>query len=387
MNVEHENIFKEFCRDRNLAPASIRLYRLALEKYTDFNKMSLDELIDEAENEEDTIPRLRKRKITKRLAEFKEHLDDGNLSQDYINHQFGLVRSFYNEFDIQLPRTRRRKARKDRKEETIEDLPTMDDIRKSLDKSNTNYKAIILVMLSSGMSRAEVPSLTFKHFYDSIPLEKYPKTLEELIDKFENEENIILYWRLKRIKTGKAYFTFTSPEASYWILESLKELHRKFPEYNPLPEDTFFRPNNIPLTPDTLSQAFRRINKRAGLMKEGGGLTVRPHMLRKVFATTLERNKFPHTYTSWLLGHSISNQTASYFKADPGAVKEEYIQIVDQLSVNEEVEPRTVTSEGFNVLEAELKNERGLREKLEKRMVLMEKLMSDKNVQEELNKR
>lgn len=334
MNVENEIIFKNFCRDRNLADGSVKLYRLALHKYTDFSKMSLEELIDEAESEEDIIPRLRKRKITKRLSEFKEYLDDGELSQNYINHQLSLVRSFYNEFDIQLPRTRRRKTRKDRKVETIEDLPTMEEISKCLDKANTAYKAIILLMLSSGMSRSEVASLTFKHFYDSIPLERYPKNLGELIDKVEDEENLIPYWKVKRIKTGKSYFTFSSPEASDWILEYLKELHREYPDYNPKAEDTFFRPFNIPIKPDSISQSFKRINKRAGLIKPPSTLTVRSHTLRKVFSTTLEKNKFPHLYTRWLMGHSLDSTTASYFKADPDAIREEYKTVLDELTTD-----------------------------------------------------
>ncbi len=240
MNVEEETIFKEFCRDRSLAVGSVKLYRLALDKYTDFHGMSLEQLVNEAEDEEDNIPRLRKRTLIKRLSEFKEHLDNGKLSQNYVNHQLSLVRSFYGEFDIQLPKTRRRKTRSDRKEETIEDLPTMEEINKCLDKSNTAYKAIILLMLSSGMSRSEVASLTFKHFYDGIPLKRLPKNLGELIDKLENEENLIVYWRINRVKTGKRYFTFSSPEASDRILDYLTELHREYPDYNPQPEDTFF---------------------------------------------------------------------------------------------------------------------------------------------------
>jgi len=401
MNVENETIFKEYCRDRNLAPNSVKLYRLAFHKYTDFHDMTLEELIDEAEADEDTIPRLRKRRITKRLSEFKEHLETSKTSPSYINHQIALIRAFYNEFEIQLPKTRRRKTRSDRKVETIEDLPTKDDIRKCLHKSNTAYKAIILLMLSSGMSRSEVPSLTFKHYYDSIPLERYPKNLGELIDKVIDNENLILYWRLKRIKTGKNYFTFSSPEVSDWILEYLKELHRDYPDYIPQPEDTLFRPFNIPLNPDSLSQNFKRINRRAGLIKPAGGLTVRPHVLRKIFSTTLERNKFPHLYTRWLMGHSIDSTTSAYFKADPEALKEDYIQIINHLTVTQEIDPRTVTSQGYKELKAELKNERTVREELErkveeerkeidvwkKKTELIENILNNQVVQQELNKR
>lgn len=401
MNVENDSLFQDMCSNRSLAESSIKRYKLVLQKYVDFNRMTLEELLTEAENDEDTIPRLRKRKITERLSKFKEYLNQENNSNYYINHQLSLVRSFYFEFDIQLPQIRRSKTRKDKKQETIEDLPNMVDIRKSLEHSNTTYRAIILLMLSSGMSRSEIPSLTFKHLYNGIPLKKYPNNLDKLIDAIESKEDLVIYWRVERVKTGNKYFTFSSPETSDFILKYLKELHRACPDYIPKPDDILFRPNNIPITPDSLSQMFKRINKRAGLKKNDGKLTVRPHLLRKVFSTTLERNKFPHLYTRWLMGHSIDSTTAAYFKADPEALKEDYIQIINHLTVTQEIDPKTVTSEGYKELKAELKSERNIREELERKMEeerkemivwkkkteLIEKILSDQGVQHELNKR
>lgn len=401
MNVENDSLFQDMCSNRSLAESSIKRYKLVLQKYVDFNQMTLEELLTEAEDDEDTIPRLRKRKITERLSKFKEYLNQENNSNYYINHQLSLVRSFYFEFDIQLPQIRRSKTRKDKKQETIEDLPNMVDIRKSLEHSNTTYRAIILLMLSSGMSRSEIPSLTFKHLYDGIPLKKYPNNLDKLIDAIESKEDLVIYWRVERVKTGNKYFTFSSPETSDFILKYLKELHRACPDYIPKPDDILFRPNNISITPDSLSQMFKRINKRAGLKKNDGKLTVRPHLLRKVFSTTLERNKFPHLYTRWLMGHSIDSTTAAYFKADPEALKEDYIQIINHLTVTQEIDPKTVTSEGYKELKAELKSERNIREELErkieeerkemivwkKKTELIEKILSDQGVQHELNKR
>ncbi|AUB59379.1 hypothetical protein BK009_00990 [Methanobacterium subterraneum] len=386
MKVENDPLFKDFCLVRNLASPSVKLYRLALEKYTDFTEMSLDNLITEAEDEEDTVPRLRKRKITKYLSGFKEHLNQGDLSSYYTNHQVGLVRTFYGEFDIQLPKSHWRKSRSDKKQENIEDLPTKDDIKRSLDHSKTTYRAIILLMLSSGMSRSEIASLTFKHYYDAIPLDISPKTLNELIKKVE-VDNLILYWKLKRVKTGKYYFTFSSPETSDYILRYLKELYRGHPNYIPKPEDTFFRLDNHPINPDNLSQMFKRINQRAGLKRANGNLTVRPHLLRKFFSTTLERNRFPHLYTRWLMGHSVDSTTEAYFKADPEAVKEEYKQVVDHLTITQDIKFKPVTTEGYDQLLKELREKDKDYKILENRLEILEGIVQDKAVQNELNKR
>lgn len=108
-------------------------------------------------------------------------------------------------------------------------------------------------------------------------------------------------WCVTRVKIGKPYFTFSSPEASDLIYEYLKELHRDFPDYNPIPEDTLFRVRNKPINGRSLSMMFQRINERAGFEKRNGRFLIRQHSLRKVFASTLEKNKMPHLMTRWLI--------------------------------------------------------------------------------------
>ena len=328
--VESESKFQQLIVNRGHAESTIILYGLALQKYSEFTNKTLDELIREADLEEDKGIRLRDRKLKKYLLDFKIYLtDEKGYSKNYVDNMLSMVKSFYSEYEIQLPRTFRRKSRKDKKHEVYEDLPTMDDIRHALNYANNTYKAVILIGLSSGMSRAELCSLTFKHLYDSIPIKEYPKTLAELLEKLRELEDVILLWNIERIKTGKPYFTFTSPEAFDALIEYLDELNRKYPDYNPVPEDTLFRTYNFPINPSSVTGMFIRINKRAGLRKVNNRILVRPHTLRKFFATTLEKNKIPHLMSRAMLGHTLDTTTSAYFKADPVALKEEYIQIVN----------------------------------------------------------
>jgi integrase len=333
MNVEDDPLFLEFCQNRNIAKSTINLYKIALTKYTDFTKMTLEELIHQAELEEDLAVRMRKRKIKEYLTRFQQSLETKNLSESYIKVQLTLIKAFYYENDIILPKLHR-KSRKDKKVETFDDLPTMQDVKTALEYANTTYKAIILLNVSSGMSRAELCSLTFKNFYDAIPLSKYPETIPVLVDQIEQLNNLIPLWKITRVKTGNKFFTFSSPEATDAILEYLKELHRNYPDYKPNPEDIFLRNRNIPITPLSLGSMYQRINKKAGFRKVNGHLLIRPHSLRKLFATTLEKNRMPHLMTRWLMGHKLDPTTGAYFKADPETVKEDYIQILDQLTTS-----------------------------------------------------
>lgn len=335
-NVENEKIFIEFCSKRELSKSSIKLYRLSLQRYVNFTGKTLEELIDEADEEEDLRIRLRKRKITKYLSDFKEYVDGLDYSETYKKQMIVFVKAFYNEFDIELPKNKRRKTRSDKKPTSIEDLPTIDEIQSFMEHCNSTYRSIITMGLSSGMSRAEIVSLTFEHLYRAISLDKFPDTLEELIKLLKEKGDFIPLWRVKRIKTGNQYFTFSSPENISCIITYLEELNFKNPDYNLNPKDTLFRnPNsNKPITEESVTSFFNSTNKKYGFRRVNNRVLIRCHNLRKVFATTLEKNKMPHLYTRWLMGHTIDITTDAYFKPDPEAIKEDYIEIVDQLTTN-----------------------------------------------------
>lgn len=339
-SVENEPIFKEFCSNRGLAPTSIKVYKYALQKYVDFTGKTLEELIEEAEDEEDVINRYRRRKIYSYLNKFKLYLDELDIAHYSKNHTMILVRAFYTEFEIQLPRPKKKKSKKARMPETIDVIPTIDEIKKFLEYCNNVYKSIVLMGLSSGMGRAEISSLTFKNFYDSVPLERYPSNIPELIEKIKpkvkQEETFVPLWKIKRIKTDNHYFTFSSPESVERILTYLEELNYKFPSYKPNPDDKLFRSliSNNPIKPADITSMFHHISKSNGFRKVGDLYVLRSHGFRKFFATTLERNRVPHLSTRWLMGHTIDPVTSAYFKVDPELLREDYITVLDQLTTD-----------------------------------------------------
>lgn len=392
--VVDDEMFQEFCENRGIKDTTVEVYRGCLQKYVNFTGMTLGELLDEADEEEESAIRLRKRKIKTHLMDFKKHLDTTDLAESTKDYTLKLVRSFYNEYDIQLPKNIRRNKRSDSKQDLLfEDLPTMQDIKDFLEYVKPPYKAITLLCVSSGMSRSEITSLTFKHFYDSIPLDPYPETMNELIRKIKDLDNIIPLWKIKRVKTNKNYFTFCSPEALDKILAYLIWFQRKFPDYQPKPSDKLFRTKyNEPLKNFSVSEMYRKANERAGFETGKNNVAfITPHSLRRVFASTLERNKMPHLMTRWLMGHKLDSTTSAYFKADPEAIKEEYIQFISHLTVNQNVEVKTVTTEGYDQLLKDSKEKREkiksmekeieeMKEKNKERDKLLDEIIHDKKV-------
>lgn len=335
--VAEERLFKEFCRNRNLSDSTILNYKKGLQKYSDFTGLTLEELINEAEEEEDLGIRMRKRKIYQYLMDYKQSLVDYGHKDGYVNKLIREIRTFYYEFDIDIPRNKNRKARSDKQEADISEIPTMEDIEHFMEHVQSNYKAMIVLMLSSGMGKAEVSSLTFKHFYDALSLKEYPEDIPSLLKLFKDKENIIPQWNIKRIKTNHYYFTFSSPESLERILTYLEELSLRRPEFFPKPSDKLFRSiqmGNKPLNTRGISSMFLKTCKKLKLRKVNDYYIIRTHNFRKFFATTLERNKVPHLTTRWLMGHNLDPTTSAYFKPDPESLKEDYIEVLDQLTTN-----------------------------------------------------
>ena len=74
MNSKDKEILYEFTQVRNLNKRTVYGYKNGIKLYTDFNKMSLSELLKEAEIDEETGVRWKNRKLKQRLLNFRTFL-------------------------------------------------------------------------------------------------------------------------------------------------------------------------------------------------------------------------------------------------------------------------------------------------------------------------
>jgi len=258
------------------------------------------------------------------------------------------------EYEIEIPRIR---LKKDTREESREDIPTADDIKFALSQANTKYKAIILLMASSGMGASEIISLSINDFikslhdYTQLPSESIV-SVDVLVDIIEEKkkDNLIIVptWRITRIKTDMPYVTFSSPESVYAIINYLKTK----PTNNM--EDPLFRgPSNKSVDHKAFFMYFNRLNRKCGFGKPDREAFFRSHALRKYFATTISE-EIPKLKVDRMLGHRVDSQTNSYFKTNLPELKETYIKAIPSISI-EKVEVRQMETEDVKKLEA-LKN-------------------------------
>jgi len=348
MDIDNDQLFKLLIQNRGIKTGTILRYKAYLELYCNFLGKTPTQLIDDAEKQEDEGLRMRSRNIKKYLLDFKEHLEKNNYSPKTINSTLTIIRSFYNEFEIQLPRMN---LRKKYKKEVAEDIPNKKDIRFALKYVNPKYKAIILIISSSGMGSAEVRSLTYGHLLISLKdYLNYPKntfvSVDDLIQLVEEKEKenipIVPIWKITRIKTETPIITFSTPESLTAILEYLKiDPPEKL-------ESFLFRSNRkkeTELGGIPLSQYFKKLNDKCGFGEPDRQVKFRSHAVgRKYFATTLNDVGIPQLTIDFFLGHSIDDTTEAYIKPKVETLKNHYLKCIKSLSI-EDVEVRVLESE------------------------------------------
>lgn len=66
-DVTTMELYEDFCIENDYAEGTLRKYENTLNNYCNFHKKTLEELIEEAEQEEETIFHLKKKKNKKKI--------------------------------------------------------------------------------------------------------------------------------------------------------------------------------------------------------------------------------------------------------------------------------------------------------------------------------
>ena len=128
----NSRLFQKFCKDRNVKKSTRKGYESALKNYTAFHNITIEELIKEAQKDEKEKIILRERQIKKRLLKYRTYLFSSNKSPNTIKTYFTKVKTFYQHYEIEIPKLP--DAKYDKLYETnYLDLPTKEHIQKVLE--------------------------------------------------------------------------------------------------------------------------------------------------------------------------------------------------------------------------------------------------------------
>ena len=213
INMDNE-LLNEIHMVKNHSNGTRIVYKNAVCRYTDFFSMSLSELIEEAELEEEQGIRWKKRKLKRRLLTYRQHLLE-NYSLNTVRTMFHPIIYIYKYFEIEvldIPKINK-KGVMTPEPITFKDLPDKEVIRNAVKISNPIMTAIIYFMASSGCARREVLNMTIQDYIDALSEYTNKTDIYDIIDELGTDCNVVPTFNVLRQKTDKYYTTYCSPEA------------------------------------------------------------------------------------------------------------------------------------------------------------------------------
>ncbi len=339
---------KRFCLERNLGDHTVRKYYVNLKRYVNFCNKTLEELLEEADEEEDRVTRQGRRKIRERLIDFRVYLKE-NYATNTVLTNMTCVTTFYKHFDITIPELPRM-VYNESPNSSIEfkDLPTIDDIKTAIENSkNPKHKALYLFMACNGTSRNEISKFKYSQFLSAIQ-EYFPdvETPQDIVDALDgkcDELDIIPIFKMYREKTRYHYYTAISPECVQFCINYIKQ------QGLGLKEDTPF----FQLSADGVSGAFKLMNNKMKWGKKGSIDFFSPHRIRKFNASAIEDTDF----ANYIQGRKPNKIRETYFKKNIDNVREEYKKHMHKFNIYAHYDVM-INSEAYKKMKNQIEDER-----------------------------
>ena len=327
MDMKPHDYAQEMMLTHNLTYESMKTYRQTLTHYSNLMSMPLNELLLEAEQEEENGIRWKHRTLRKRLIQYQNYLLKTyryNTAKSYMTK----LKTWYYDHDIEIGKLPPMNKKQGNLSEpiTFDDLPTKEVLRKAYNLGTPVFKAILLFTISSGCGKQEVLNLKLDDYYEWIQ----PYTPEQILT---DGIDIVPTIRLRRQKTNKYYTTFCSPEAVREIATYLQTRKDN--------SDRLFK-----ISYRHLTQLFVNYNRLLGLGTINDTGILRMHMLRKFHASHLynAENGLSLDEIDSLQGRSKNITRESYYFNSVEDLKKKYIRNIEQVTILDQVHTLTVDS-------------------------------------------
>ena len=323
-------------------------YLQAIKQFAEYTNHAPEDLITEAEQEIQNGLLTRQRKLKGYMISFRKSLQDKGLADMTVQGRIAAVKSFYESFDITVPKLKGERRKAIPKECNIQ-LPTKTDLQECLKVCDLLERSVMLTGLSSGMASNEIRDVKLKQF-----LGGYDKVTG------------ITTLHITRQKTQTRYITFLSPECSAAIWDYLKWRDRdtkaegakrqnQLAKQRTTETSYLFIKREVPdaylktsdeelrkMSENTVIKMYRSISEKASKNTEFGAYNaIRSHAMRKVFGSILTNNGCSEQVKEFLLGHTLDNTTSAYWFADTEKLKEQYQKYIPYLTIEKSLDVST----------------------------------------------
>ncbi len=390
-SLEDQNKIDMWIFHNDLEDSTVRTYLPILKRFCELIKLSPVELIAAADSEQDKGIKLSDRIINIYFFSFKKQLIKENKARNTINLYINVIKSFYDAFNIQLP-----KMKQPRGDISLEKnqgkLISKEELQKFVNVAAPRERALIYLMALSGMSQKEARSLTLIKFLNAAgnAIKKEINSVEDLFDYEEELSNEVLTIEIVRSKINYKYITFIPPEATIQIIHYIRERmngRNKKIRIKNINSPIFVKKNGKPADRDIIVTNFRRIGLMAGFKKEKGAYSFwRAHSLRKYFISTIINEIQHKDEANFMAGHKISEVDRAYWFVNPEKLKIIYLKALPFLSIDN-AKVIDVKSDDVKRIE-ELENFRvDIKEQMLKTQPIFEALKDNPDIMESLNER
>ena len=378
VNLKPLSKLEQFFLDKGHAKGTQGHYRACVNLYEKLNGLSLDELIIEAEKEEDEKIPWKRRTLKKRLMDFRNYIYS-NLLEKTCKTYFGDIKTIYRHFEVEvhpLPSMNSKQINKSY-EKDFEDLLTMDEIVAAYYAASQVFQDIIVLGVSTGLAKADMLKLTVDDWIEFNKDNTQSQTLEGKLIELVNSKDVFVCIKGERQKTKSKYTTFASPEASEHINQHLlnryysipikyKEMEEKIEKETNLQkkEKLIAKLEKMPqkleghhklfeISNNHLDYQQREINKKLGLGKVGTYSKFRCHQLRSFHASTLLNLGFTESEVDALQGRKKDMTHRAYLIESKDKLFKKYYDHVDNLMLFKSI--HSIDEEAYEKLENENK--------------------------------
>ena len=344
---------EQFCNDKKLSETTRNFYTSAVRMYEEVIGSSLDELLLEADREEEEGIRWKHRKIRQHLIDFRNYLF-ANKSEGTAKRYFAGIKTIYTHYEIELhnlPSFNSKQIDKTFKMD-YEDLLTKEEIIDAYYEANNLTKCLILLAMSSGLSKVDMLNLTVQDYINAC--EEYIESEDDLLHQLLElkSKEVIPCFKDTRQKTNSKFITFCSPECAEHITQYLLGRDAKIRENTN--GKLAYGDKLFDVSSAHVGYVFRKINHKLGLGQVGKFAKFRCHMLRKYHASTLLNSEII-TWTveeiDTLQGRSMDITHQAYFKNSKEKLFKKYYECVDELMLFKSI--HEVDAEAYDKLEKE----------------------------------
>ena len=337
--VENSKIFKEFKEDKNAAENTIKSYIDSLTWYCYFCKMTPDQLIDEAKQEQKDKIELSERKLRSKIIKFKPFLSKQEFTRYTIKTRIKNVKAFYSFFGVTIPDIPIQPL-KHEDELTFNDLPTIDHIRQAIESTaNPKHRLMIMISCSMGLGSAEIRLITRRDYFLATKEFHKKSNLDEALVAMDGRKDIFPLFKLRRKKTGMTFFSCCTPETNQFFIEYLKTT-----DNSNLDEPI------IKLSDNGFNNVYKKINDKFNWGMTGKSRFFASHKLRKFHSSTIDDERL----ANHLQGRKTDPITDTYYKQNPEKAREKYKKHVNQLTVYGEIEAIILVDENYKNMKMEM---------------------------------